>query len=73
MWHHHHHLVYAECIVAMDTMLKRCLAHNGQLSTQKSIIQKIRMTSVANAAVYPSNWASLKSPAAGQKTVGQVA
>ena len=26
--------------------------------------------SVANAAVYPPNWATLKSPAAGQKTVG---
>ena len=29
--------------------------------------------SVANTAVYPLNWATLKSPAAGQKTVGQVA
>ena len=30
------------------------------------------MTSVANAAVYPPNWATLKLPAAGQKTVGPV-
>ena len=29
--------------------------------------------SVANAVVYPLNWATLNSPAAGQKTVGQVA
>ena len=29
--------------------------------------------SVANAAVYPPNWVTLKSPAAGQKTVGRVA
>ena len=28
--------------------------------------------SVANTAVYPPNWATLKSPAAGQKTVGRV-
>ena len=30
-------------------------------------------SSVANAAVYPPNWATLKSSAAGQKTVGRVA
>ena len=29
--------------------------------------------SVANATVYPLNWAILKSPAAGQKTVERVA
>ena len=35
--------------------------------------QKETLGSVANAAVYPPKWGTLKSPAAGQKIVGQVA
>ena len=31
------------------------------------------MNSIANAVVYPPNWVTLKSPAAGQKTVRRVA
>ena len=31
------------------------------------------VSSVANTGVYPPNWATLKSSAAGQKTVGWVA
>ena len=41
---------------------------------EKLETQVVRLLySVANAAVYPPNWATLKSSAAGQKTVGRVA
>ena len=36
-------------------------------------VKELPLDSVANAAVYPPNWATLKSSAAGQKNVGQVA
>ena len=44
-----------------------------ELMGTKNSVTDCKLDSVANAAVYPLNWATLKPPAAGQKIVGRAA